>query len=184
MSTTRIEPANLATVIPMRTRRLASIPPVQGTLALDWRLPSGIPAAPVTAPDLHLVPRTCPDLTGGSDPDFEPVETSRADLPAPGPWIATLVQAVVEVLAGERPVSQLTRWLAPSVYADVAQHVAGLAQGRPRTRRVVRSVHVCEPADGVAEAAAVVVAPLRSRAVAVRLEGVDGRWRCTRLTVL
>jgi hypothetical protein len=40
-------------------------------------------------------------------------------------------------------------------------------------------VRVCEPADGVAEAAAVVHGPQRTRAVALRLEGMDGRWRVT-----
>ena len=51
-------------------------------------------------------------------------------------------------------------------------------------RRTVSSVHVSEPADGVVEASAVAVGGPRARAVAVRLEGWDGRWRCTRLAVL
>jgi hypothetical protein len=36
----------------------------------------------------------------------------------------------------------------------------------------------------VVEASAVVIGGTRARAVAVRLEGWDGRWRCTRLAVL
>jgi hypothetical protein len=62
----------------------------------------------------------------------------------------------------------------------------------------VRSVRVCEPADGVAEVSAVVVGleavaatkgrtgaagRRRCRAVALRLEGVDGRWMMTALTM-
>jgi len=48
---------------------------------------------------------------------------------------------------------------------------------------VVRSVRVCEPADGVAELSAVVQAGARFRAIAARLEGLDGRWRCVRLQI-
>ncbi|WP_460524828.1 Rv3235 family protein, partial [Flindersiella endophytica] len=54
---------------------------------------------------------------------------------------------------------------------------AGSAAGR----LAVRSVHVSEPADGVAEAAVHVQHGSRSRAIAVRIEGLDGRWRCTAL---
>jgi hypothetical protein len=48
---------------------------------------------------------------------------------------------------------------------------------------MVRSVRVCLPADGVAEASAVVVSRGRVLAVALRLEGLDGRWRMTALEV-
>ena len=51
-------------------------------------------------------------------------------------------------------------------------------RGAGSTRRtVVRGVRVCEPADGVAEASAVVVDGGRVRALAFRLVGLDGRWR-------
>ena len=38
-----------------------------------------------------------------------------------------------------------------------------------------------EPVDGVAEVAALVRRGARSTAVALRLEGLDGRWQCTAL---
>lgn len=47
----------------------------------------------------------------------------------------------------------------------------------------VRSVHIAEPADGVVEVAAVIQTGTRFRAVAARLEGLDGRWRCVRLQI-
>jgi hypothetical protein len=50
-------------------------------------------------------------------------------------------------------------------------------------RAVVRGVRVCEPADGVAETCAVVVDGARVRALAMRLVGVDGRWRIEALQV-
>jgi hypothetical protein len=42
-------------------------------------------------------------------------------------------------------------------------------------------VRVTEPADGVAEVSALVRRGLRVTAVALRLEGMDGRWQCTAL---
>jgi hypothetical protein len=44
-------------------------------------------------------------------------------------------------------------------------------------------VHVCEPVDGVAEVSAVARRAGRAHAVAARLEGIDGRWRCTALQI-
>ena len=48
---------------------------------------------------------------------------------------------------------------------------------------VVGSVHVCEPLDGVAEISAVARRAGRAHAVAARLEGIDGRWRCAALQI-
>jgi len=44
-------------------------------------------------------------------------------------------------------------------------------------------VHIAEPIDGIAEVAAVVRVGDRFRAIAFRLEGLDGRWRCVRLQI-
>ncbi|HET7902719.1 MAG TPA: Rv3235 family protein [Candidatus Nanopelagicales bacterium] len=164
----------------IRTRPAA----VQGTLALQWQLPGELDAEPVPAASLRLVTRTPAD--DDTDPVVAEVPTSRAHLPEPGTWTAQLVQAVLEVLAHERPRHQLVRWLAPEVYADLGVHLAARPAGRPapRARRTVSSIHVFEPADGVAEATAVVVGGARARAMALRLEGWDGRWRCTRLALL
>lgn len=166
------------------TRTLPSPASVQGTLALEWVLPGGLPAEPSAAPALRRVRPADEDAV---DPAVAQVPASRADLPEPGAWTGRLVQAVLEVLAHERPRTQLVRWLSPDVYADLGVHLGarppGVAAGG-RARRTVSSVHVFEPADGVVEATAVVVGGRRARAVAVRLEGWDGRWRCTRLAVL
>ena len=57
-------------------------------------------------------------------------------------------------------------------------------RGRPPPEgRRVRRVRVCEPADGIVEACAVVVSHGRVRALALRLEGLDGRWLVTALTI-
>jgi hypothetical protein len=46
------------------------------------------------------------------------------------------------------------------------------------------STHICEPRDGVVEATVVIRNPVRVRAVAIRLEGLDRRWRASAVSVL
>ena len=57
--------------------------------------------------------------------------------------------------------------------------------GRPITGQQalphVLTVRVCEPADGVAEVSVAFRRAERVRALAFRMEGVDGRWRITAL---
>jgi len=157
---------------------------VQGTLALAFVLPNGVPAVPVAPVGLRLVAPLPPaERARGAqdaldDVEFGPQPTSRAELPEPRGWAARLVQALVEVLAGDRPVGQLVRWTSAAVYDHVAALTLPAVPGRT-TRGVVRSVHVSEPVDGVAEVAALVRRGRRTTAVALRLEGLDGRWQCT-----
>jgi hypothetical protein len=177
----------------------AAQPAVQGALALSFVLPSGLPAVP-EPPAAHpcVLPgadRATWGRTGAAaDPDlddFGPQPTRRAHLPEPRAWGGRLVQALVEVLAGDRPAGQLVRWTSSEVYDDVTALVPVRARPRwsrprppgtePPTRAAVRSVHVTEPADGVAEVAATVTRGRRTTAVALRLEGLDGRWQCTAL---
>ena len=49
-------------------------------------------------------------------------------------------------------------------------------------RVVLRTVRTCEVADGVVEGCAVVDDGRRAWALVLRLEGADGRWRCTELS--
>jgi hypothetical protein len=113
---------------------------------------------------------------------FDARPTATDDLPDPTAWARRMVQAVVEVLSGVRPVAQLVRWTSLEVYAGLQRRCAPAASApRPGRRAVVRTVRVCLPVDGVAEASAVVVDHGRVRAVALRLEGLDGRWRMTAL---
>lgn len=127
--------------------------------------------------------------------DFDPLDehdefgrrpTRSSLLPEPHPFVAKLAQAVIEVVSAQRPVAQLIRHLDPAVYSVVARRalVATRRQAAgPRRAAVVRRVRICEPADGVVEGCAVVVAPGRVQAVALRLEGLDGRWVVTALTI-
>lgn len=149
-------------------------PPVAGSLALAFPSPWPDPIP------LRLVP------PAGGVGDFGPVRTPAAELPAPRPWTARFAQAVVEVLAGARSAAQLSRYAT----LDVLEHLeraTGRLGSRPgaapaRTPRVT-SVHLSQPVGSVVEACAIVDTGRRRRAVALRLEGVDGHWRCTALQV-
>lgn len=103
------------------------------------------------------------------------------------------VQAAMEVLAGIRPIHQLARRLDPRCLAAL-QHRAALIRreltrtGNPALARLhrnslVRSVRVCEVAEGIYEASAVVVDDVRARAVAVRLERSKQVWRIVELVI-
>jgi hypothetical protein len=104
-------------------------------------------------------------------------------------WAARFAQAVVEVVAGERPLSQLLRLTSTGVYAELDRRLRVLGRAVPataaqRARRIrpqVRSVHVCRPGPAVAEVSVHVGHGHRSRAIAARLEHREGRWVCVAL---
>jgi len=119
-----------------------------------------------------------------SDEDDERPRTPAELLPSARPVAHALVQGLLEVLAGVRPVSQLQRSTTPELFAQLELAVAA----RPRTTGArpgtgaVRSLHVQERPEGVAEVCATVVRGERMAAVALRLEGLSGRWTCTELS--
>lgn len=122
---------------------------------------------------------------------FAPQPTSAADLPDPVPLVRNLTGGVLEALAGVRDIDQLARWLTEDAYRALLTRVnlatrARSARGVRAVRPVHRilSVHHSEPADGVVEAVVIVAGPARTRAVAIRLEGMDRRWRATSLALL
>lgn len=152
----------------------------EGALALAFPLPSGVPPVPEAPAPLRLVPPV-----GGS----ELHRTGQGCLTAPRPWAGRLVQAVVEVLAGDRPAAQLARWTAAGVYYDLQRMATRAARERAVFAQrpavdTVRSLHVSEPADGVAEVCALVERDRRARVLALRIEGRDGRWQCTALRLV
>jgi hypothetical protein len=147
-------------------------PPVDGTLALAFPPPVrvGVP--------LRLVPPA-----GQATPSAPP--NRRELLPDPRPLTARLAQAIAEVLAGARAPGQLADVASLDVLRLLERGAGRLSArtGGPRRRPVVRSVRVSEPCDGVAEGCAVLDTGIRHRVLALRLEEVRGRWRCTALQV-
>ncbi|MDF8262900.1 Rv3235 family protein [Luteipulveratus flavus] len=139
-------------------------------------------------------PRAVPSYVQGSlaidfrardeDPDFGPQATLRTDLPEPAVWVHRLLHATLESVTGVRQPHQLSRWMIPAVHATVVRrHRVAQRRGAAVQHTQVRRVRVDEPVDGVVEAAAVVVLDGRVRAVAMRLNGVDGRWLLTEMTI-
>jgi hypothetical protein len=119
-----------------------------------------------------------------SDDDWAlPSRTPAAALPPARPFAHALVQRLLEVLAGVRPLAQLQRDTTLEVY-DALERVLTT---RPRSAgprpdgRAVRSVHVQQRPEGIAEVTATVRRGGRYAAVALRLEGIQGSWRCTEL---
>lgn len=166
---------------PGRPGRPGTAPPVQGTLALAFVLPSGLPAAPPPPPGLRLVPAPA---EAADDADFGPQPTPSELLPDPQPWAARFSQALAEVLAGDRPVGQLVRWTTGEVYEELVARLSPSALARRESgaaRPRLSAMRVDRPADGVAEVTAVLRSGARATAMALRLEGLDGRWQCSAL---
>ncbi|WP_236558542.1 Rv3235 family protein [Arthrobacter sp. 9V] len=103
----------------------------------------------------------------------------------------SIAQAALEVLAGTRPVHQLSRSLDSDCYVSL-QHRAALTRkhaarsrgtSQPHRSPMVRSVRVCSISASICEASIVVAEEQRCRAVAMRLERLDGVWQVTALEI-
>ena len=162
--------------------RLTVVPTPQPPLA-DEPLRLVVPGAPTPRPLHRPGPRPRPDGTATADAEFGPVWSTRSDLPDPREAGRRLLTTALEALAGRRPLTQLQPLTTPAVFTALA------AGRRPRwcadggSPIVLGAVRVCEPVDGVAEVSAVARRAGRAHAVAARLEGIDGRWRCTTVQI-
>lgn len=147
---------------------------VQGTLALEL--------SPRCTPPAFEVAERAPDVHTG-----EVAHDVRRDLET---WAGRYAQAAVEIVGGDRPVSQLVRWSSGEVLADLQRravlvaragaHVPGVARVQPVTPKVV-SVHASFLGPDVVETCVRIRYGARSRAVAARFERRRGRWLCTAL---
>lgn len=139
---------------------------IQGTLALDFG------------------PTPAGTAEGASGPALRVVGGGRFALEA---FAHRFASVVVEVIGGDRGPSQLLRWTSERVYADLQRRAALLNRTTPGDRRVrrlrsqVHSVHLFTPTPGSAELSVHVRQGQRSRAIAARLDLVEGRWCCTAL---
>ena len=154
----------------------APVATVQGTLALDLQ-PRFDPPDPVVAPSRHPVA----DVIAIEGPVRRGLEQ----------WAGRYVQAAVEIVGGDRPVTQLLRWSSREVYdnldrraqlvARAGRHQPGQGRVQPVRPRVV-GVHTCFLSRGTVEISAHVRYGERSRAVAARfVRARDDRWCCTAL---
>jgi hypothetical protein len=127
-------------------------------------------------------PRTGPTV-GRPDDDFGPSWSARADLPDAREAGRRLITCTLEALAGRRPIAQLRAMTSLGVFASLSEGRRPRWCAEGTAPLLIGHVHVCEPVDGVAEVSAVARRGGRAHAVAARLEGIDGRWRCTALQI-
>lgn len=144
---------------------------VQGALALD------------------LVPRQSPPRLPGR-PAAEVIPIDQAARHEVELWARRYAQAAVEIVGGDRPVSQLLRWSTREVYQDLARRAqlvaraGGHSPGEGRVqpvRPVVLGVRSCFVSPRAVEVSVHVRYGPRSRAVAARFERRQGRWQCSAL---
>jgi hypothetical protein len=164
--------------------RLVVVPTPQPPLE-DERQPVRLVLPGIAAPrPVHRPgprPRSGPDAA--RQDDFGPAWSPRGVLPDARDAGRRLITLTLEAMAGRRPLAQLQQMTSAGVFAALS------AGRRPRwctegtAPLIVGPVQVCEPVDGVAEVSAVARRGGRAHAVAARLEGIDGRWRCTALQI-
>lgn len=154
----------------------APVASVQGTLALDLQ-----PRHDPPRPSGH-------GASAGTSADVISIEApTRRSIEE---WARRYTQAAVEIVGGDRPVTQLLRWTSREVYLDLerrAQLVARAGRHQPGQGRVqpvrprVQGVHTCFLSREAVEVSVHVRYGARSRAVAARFERTDRRWCCTAL---
>jgi hypothetical protein len=139
--------------------------------ARDQQLPLTVPQ---TAQARLRLTRTTP---------FEQ-QTVPDDLPDPAGFARRFAIAVIEAATGRRTPGQLSQHTSAGVLAGLVRDAGRINRLGTATRPAsLHSLHLAEPADGVIEAAAIVRVGTRYRAIAFRLEGLNGRWRCVRLQI-
>lgn len=122
---------------------------------------------------------------------FDVQRTPTELLADPEPQIRHLARYMMEAFDGARPLDHLARWLTERAFRDLQYRVvmarrtrAVREQPAKRIRYLLGPVHRFDPRSGVVEACIVVHAPIRCRVIALRLEGLDRRWRVTVLAVM
>ncbi len=124
--------------------------------------------------------------------DYFGIEFVNSDeLGDPRPILAFLAQSVIETLAGIRDIEQCARWLSDGVYQQLRQKSLASSRSRAessvkamRPNLVVGKISVFSPRPGVIEGVVIVHNIGRARAVAIRLEGYNNRWRARSVAVL
>jgi uncharacterized protein DUF6459 len=150
---------------------------VQGTLALDL-------GPRVEVPEPHLRARPGDSAVLDVVP-VDLVQRRRFEQHA-----ARIGAALVEIVGGDRPVSQVLRWTTPEVYQDLGRraHLVARSVGRrPGTgglqpvRPQLVAAHTSFISQSCAEVSLHVRYGERSRAVAARFELIRGRWQVSAL---
>jgi hypothetical protein len=165
-----------ADVVPLPVPSATPVASVQGTLALDL-------GPRVDVPEPLLPP-------GPSGPGLDVVPVDLVRRRHFEQHAARIGAAVVEIVGGDCPVSQVLRWTTPEVYQDLARraHLVAAAVGRRAGSGGIQSVrphlvamHTSFVSEQCAEVSLHVRYGARSRAVAARFELVRERWQVSAL---
>lgn len=126
-----------------------------------------------------------------ADDYFGPQYNKTSELPNPSASLKVLATGVVEVIAGTRQIDQLARLLSDEVYQRLSRRAT---EARQRREALGQKTHYqnfsvlnmmnSSPRDGVIESVVLLNAQRRTRAVTIRLEGINNRWRATAVSVL
>lgn len=129
-------------------------------------------------------------LAGPSPAASAPAASAR-NRAAPGPVLENLALSAIEVIAGARDLEQLGRWVTREVYEHLAIHAtiasrARRVRGAAEKRPVILGTRVSAfpTSEGVVDGVVTVTMRDRTRAVAIRIEWVGGRWRASAIHVL
>lgn len=113
------------------------------------------------------------------DEDDRPIPTSSSELPDIHLWTMSFVTNLLEIIAGRRTPAQLANRCHRVIFLRLTS-LAGTADEIGR----IRKIHQEAPLDGICESVVTVRFGERVRALAIRAEGIDGRWLCTALRLL
>lgn len=112
-------------------------------------------------------------------------------LPDPEQFIRNVTRGSLEVLAGVRSVEQMTRWFSEDAFRKLvtranlsarARSARGLSPTRPTFE--IGTVKMFQPSQTAVEATVIVAGPGRTRAVAIRVEAFNDRWRVSTIAIL
>ncbi len=144
-----------------------------------FRQPITFPPVVPAIPKLYLVPT--PDFVEGEEEDPESARqpSHRSELPELTDWVGKYVVSVVEIYGGKRPIQQLARWSHRLTYAEIGKNV-GSWKPLPK----IRKIYISEPLEGIAEVTVTLRFEDRVRSLALRFEGVEKRWMCTKLQLI
>ena len=126
--------------------------------------------------------------------EFEPQACSTRDLPHPELFLRNFTLRAVEVLVGSRDLRQIARWTTEEVFSSMQKQVNARVRKMsllpPDTPKPpiphfhIMSVRWFEPRDRIIEGCVMVRSPKMTRVAAIRIEGLDRRWRTSSFTLL
>ncbi|MCX6425827.1 MAG: Rv3235 family protein, partial [Actinobacteria bacterium] len=119
--------------------------------------------------ELGFIP-TPDDLDGEFDRKLNIKPTLISDLPDGGVWAERFIILALEVMAGARPIAQLSRWCSRKVFTYLIENIHA-----KKTIPKIGKLHIGKPTEECMEVVLLLHSPARKRALVARFEALDGR---------